>query len=266
MPIAHSSIAPAAEAICVYGFVRAVSGADAACAVTLRRNGGIGALLSRVPLDDFHGAAAERHLADPAWIVPRIRRHAEIVECAMACSPVFPMPFATLYSSLDALDQVIRRHRATIGEFLDLVTDRQEWTLRVTPDVDDLPFLDTLAGQTRPGWSSQAPGLRYLRLRRERPALLALAASRAAAMAEALIGALRPLATRIRALPETAAAPQAAGFALLVPTAQGGALQQQVRALAAAQPGAGLRIALSGPTPPYSFRPALDPPPRQEVA
>ncbi len=259
---------PTDRLVYVYAFVDAARLGDLARltdtgpALSLHRVGTIGAIVHQVPAAEFSGIDGERNLADPAWLMPRICRHEALVESAMQCSPVFPTGFATLYVSLDSLTGLMRRHEATIADFLRQVTGQQEWSLRLTAELGDPATLADLAAELWPGWSACPPGLRYLRLRQGRPALLQAARERAARQMPGIVDRLRDLVTAIR--PLVPAAARAAGeqyvetYALLVPVGQQAALRARVTELAAEpaplHPGA----ALSGPWPPYSFRPLLD--------
>jgi hypothetical protein len=263
-----ASAAAGERAIYVYGFVDAARldgsrpplAADQA--LVLHRVGGNGAMIREVPAADFCGGDAERNLADPAWLMPRIRHHESVVEDAMQCSPVFPLGFATLYRSIDTLTGFMRRHEAAILGFLRRVDGEQEWALKVTAELDDPAALDALAMELWPSWSGDPPGLRYLRVRQARPELLKAAAARAARLTSGIVDALRPLATSIRPLRRATAAPGAdrqhtEDHAVLAAAARRAALHERLNALAAAPDHQCLRITLSGPWPPYSFRPLL---------
>jgi hypothetical protein len=260
---------PADHLVYVYAFVDAdrlddlSHLTDAEPSLSLHRVGAIGAIVCYVPATAFSGSDGERNLADPAWLMPRICRHEAVVEKAMQFSPVFPTGFATLYVSLDSLTGQIRRHEAAIAEFLKQVTGQQEWSLKLTARLDDPAALAELATELWPGWSACQPGLRYLRLRQGRPALLQAASKRAAQQFPGIVDRLCDLVTAIRPLVPSAAS-RAAGeqhietYALLVPVGHQTALHARVDEFAAGQDSLHLQTALSGPWPPYSFRPSLD--------
>jgi hypothetical protein len=263
---ASRSPAPDEQAIYVYAFVDATQDAphrpDAQGLLSLHRVGSINAIICQVPLADFCGPEAERNLEDPAWLLPRIRYHESVVESAMAWSPVFPARFATLFASVASLTDFMRRHETAIARFLEQVTGQQEWTLRLTAALDDLATHDDLAVELWPDWSGYSLGKRYLRLREERPRLLRLAGERVAQLVPAILDGLRPLVTAIRPLgsvePPGSGAQYIEKHAILVSVSQLAALHDRAGELAAEQKNQRLQIALSGPWPPYSFRPALD--------
>ncbi len=58
-------------------------------------------VISKVPLEAFEAALATGE-PDPAWIVPRAMQHERVIEAIMARSPVLPVRFGALFSSLGA--------------------------------------------------------------------------------------------------------------------------------------------------------------------
>jgi hypothetical protein len=264
---AGRSPSPAGQAVYVYAFVdmtmadRLPLSPDQA--VSVHPVGEAGALIREVPLAEFCGLEGEQNLADPAWIMPRICHHAAVVEGAMRVSPVFPAAFATLYLGLDSLTDFMRQHHAAITGFLRRVAGQEEWALKLTAELDDASTLDALATGLWPEWSTCSPGLRYLRSRQERPRLLEAARDAVARTMHGIVAGVRPLATAIRPFVRAAGA-GASGhahveeYALLSPAGRGGILADRLGELAGDNCGPGVRFALSGPWPPYSFRPSLD--------
>jgi hypothetical protein len=264
-------IAPreANQAIYVYAFVATgqLDGLQVAThadrPLLMHRVGTISALVCRVSATEFCGIDAERHMAEPTWIMPRIRHHEAMVEAAMKWSPVFPLRFATLYASFDSLTDYMRRHSATIASFLHQVTGQEEWAVTVTAELDDLAGLGVLAAELCPGWHGYSAGERYLRLRQERSFLLKEAKDRAAQEIPGILDGLRTSATAVRSLVRSAARQDfdrqhVEAYALLSLVERRVALCDQISELAAACERRRLYIALSGPWPPYSFRPLLD--------
>jgi hypothetical protein len=236
---------------------------DADRPILLHHAGGISAVIDLVQADSFRGPEGERNMADPAWIMPRIRYHESVVEGVMERSPVYPTRFATLYTSFDSLTQHMGRHEIAISHFLRQVTGQREWAVTVTAELDDLKSLESLAIELWPAWSGISPGTRYLRLRQERSALLSVARERIVATMPDIVDTFRPCTTAIRTLVRHAATrdpghQRVADYALLTPVLRQEALRERLSGLAADLKRRGLHIALSGPWPPYSFRPLLD--------
>src|SRR5664280_2251761 len=84
----------------------------------IRHSPDLCAVLSEVAREDFCGPAAELHMQELSWVAPRAVRHEAVIEGVMACSPVLPSPFGTLFSSLKALTEFVDQNRETIALFL----------------------------------------------------------------------------------------------------------------------------------------------------
>ncbi|WPP03075.1 GvpL/GvpF family gas vesicle protein [Methylocella tundrae] len=232
----------------------------------LHRVGSVAALIGVVPVADYCGADAERRLADVAWLAPRVRRHAALVDWAAQWSSVFPAPFGTLYESLDSLTAFTHAHVATIAEFLQAVAGKEEWELRGSARLDEAESLDRLARAAWPDWCELTPGKRYMRLCRDRNALIEQGRAEAGAFICAFVMDLKPLTATVRLheanrRPNGADEPELiARYSLLVAKPDVAALQERVRDASARASHGHVTIALSGPWPPFSFRPDLKAP------
>jgi hypothetical protein len=267
---ANSSVLARETAICLFAF--------AECADALRQRlpdatieqrlmlhcvGCVAALVGVVPIDDYHGADSERRLSDIAWLAPRVRRHAELVAWMARRSSVFPAPFGTLYLSLDNLTAFMRAHEATIAGFLRAVADKEEWELRAVADLDGPHALDRLACDAWPDWRSLSKGSRYMRLCRDKSALLDFGRAEAAAFVRDFVAELRPFTSDARRiglsrLPGPDGEEAVARYALLVAKTGVAAIRDRIREIAPRALSRHVAIALSGPWPPFSFRPHLN--------
>lgn len=231
----------------------------------VRRAGPIAALISMVPLSDYCGDDAAGHLSDPAWLAPRTMHHAAVLRQAMQCSPVYPAPFATLFASLDGLSAFMRAHAQTLGEFFRTVAGMAEWELRASTCLDNRAALEALTRDAWPDWAQLTPGTRYLRLCRDRAGLVAVRRALVQDIATRLAERLQPPAASLRRLglpraPESGSEELVGRFALLVPLSGASVLAQRIDAVADEAAGNGITLALSGPWPPFSFRPDLPSP------
>jgi hypothetical protein len=258
------------EAICLFVFaqsdnVRKRPSEAVDERLILRRVGSIAALIGAVPISDYCGAAGERNLADAAWIAPRVRRHAELVECTMRLSPVFPIPFGTLYKSFDSLAAFMRAHEESIGGFLQRVADKEEWELRACARFDSPEILDRLACDAWPEWRALTKGVRYMRACRDRDALLDVGRAAAAARVREFVAELRPLAASVRQHDpgrrlDPGAGEPIARYAFLVERSNADEVRARVKEIAVGASRQNIGITLSGPWPPFSFRPDLSAP------
>ena len=237
----------------------------------LHRAGPIAALIGMVPLAEYCGADAAHHLGDLAWLAPRTMHHAAVLRQAMQVSPVYPAPFATLFASRNSLSAFMLAHAHTLVEFFRAVAGMAEWELKASACLADRAALEALARDAWPDWAQLAPGTRYLRLCRDRPGLVAAGRAAAQTIAARLAERLLPPATASRRLvvqpaPDSDAGELVGRFALLVPLGGASALAQRLEALAGEAASDGIALALTGPWPPFSFRPDLPRMPRPAEA
>jgi Gas vesicle synthesis protein GvpL/GvpF len=258
-----ASLASADEAICLFAFIEQPGSVELLGGpLMLHREGAVAALVGVAPVADYCGVEGERHLADVAWLAPRVQRHAEIIEWAMERSSVFPVPFGTLYSSLASLTMFMRAHEAAIIEFFRAVADKEEWELRATAKFDSPETLDELACSAWPDWRELPKGARYMRLCRDRNALIEFGRAEAAAFMRDFVAKLWPLTADVRQHDVShrigsGEAEPVARYALLLSKANVAAVRARIEEIADGASCPHIAIALSGPWPPFSFRPHL---------
>ena len=260
------------EAVCLFAFVTGPSAHETLLPgdareqrLMLHRVGSVVALTSIVPLTDYCGAEAERRLADITWLAPRVHQHATLVEWAMRSSPVFPAPFGTLYLSLDSLTAFMHAHEAKIADFLRTVAGKEEWELRASADLNGHEILEQLAGNLWPDWQALTKGTRYMQLCRDRSVLVEQGRAEAVALVHDFVAELQPLTAAVhqhgvRAMTEAGGLEPIARYALLVAKKDVTSLQESVREAGNRAAHKHIGIALSGPWPPFSFRPNLESP------
>jgi hypothetical protein len=243
-------------------------GVDGEGSINLIAFGNVVAVASAVRVDDFLGPSAEARMKDLAWVGPRVCRHEEVVERAMRASPVVPARFATLFSSRERLAAWLETHQDAISRALDRFADHEEWAVKGTLDrrKAEACFLDAaLARQS--GVLSSSPGARYFEERRlqagvgrELDAWLSEAGAR---IAKALLDHAAEFREREVVSGE---APDEEGarvlnWAFLVSRSSVDDLGARIQQINAEQSERGLILTLSGPWPPYSFCPSLEPEP-----
>lgn len=106
------------------------TGLDGQNLLFLQRWQDIVAVLSKVNLDEFCGPSAESRMEDLSWVGPRACHHEQVVEEVMRRSPVFPVRFGTIFSSLEGLEKILKMHHGAISRFLDRVADEDEWSVK----------------------------------------------------------------------------------------------------------------------------------------
>ncbi len=262
-----------ATGLYLYGFARPESlpgpesgGVDEDGLLFAQPHGDIAAVLSEVPLEEFTGPDAERHLTELAWLTPRVLRHEEAIYRVLGRSPVLPAAFGTIFTSRERVERLLEANHDTIAGFLDDTTGTEEWGIKLYLRRDDalLRLREDSRASEDAELANVSPGLRYMQERRLRAeADRALEAWLDEAMAR-LRDALDPLAVasaerRVFAAPETPGE-MVANWAFLVATEDVERLREAAEEAAAPLAPYGLTLEWAGPFPPYSFAPVLDEP------
>jgi Gas vesicle synthesis protein GvpL/GvpF. len=206
---------------------------------------------------EFCGEAAEARLQDLAWLGPRACRHAAVIEEVMRQTPVLPARFATLFTSLDSLQQAVHEHREAITGFFARLGDKQEWAVKGL--LDRAGALRRL-GSPEPSAPATSPGARYFQEKRiqaqwERDFNFRLKefCRRAAAALGAEVNDFRER----PALGAVADAEVVLNWAFLVAPAALEDFRVRLGRFNGEEAFPGLLLTPSGPWPPYSFAPDL---------
>ena len=91
--------------------------------------------------------------SDPEWVVPRVLRHERVVETVLSRGPILPVRFGALFATRQALMAWVAANRAAISGFLDHVSDKEEWTVRIHVELGTA--LDILMAR-EPDWIARA--------------------------------------------------------------------------------------------------------------
>ncbi|MFQ3171752.1 MAG: hypothetical protein ACI9DG_001789 [Oleispira sp.] len=128
------------QAIYLYGFVPsnrvapAMQGIDDAHSLELHACDGLIAVVSLVPLVDFESIDSEDNTQYLAWLTPRAYRHSAVIDKVMEQGAIYPLSFGTLFSSVNALEQVMTQRSNDVSASLQHIADCQEWSLEVAVD------------------------------------------------------------------------------------------------------------------------------------
>lgn len=232
--------------------------------------GGASAIVGEVPLRAFEAAmsAGVDGGPDPDWVVPRALRHEAILDAVLARSPVLPVRFGALFSTLEALAALASEHRGAIDRFFESIGDRLEWSLR---GYYDLGRAVELLLEVDPALSGrrlalpESPGARYFqekKLREEARREARRSASLAAGLAR---DALRSITEDARSLPIRAAEGADREMILhetfLMSRGRAAEALDSIRAASTGRVGGLLTLEPSGPWPPFHFCPDLGGPP-----
>ena len=156
----------------VYGIVPAglatpslPSGLDDAD-VSVERDVGVAALVSRLDASSYAPEAIERNSADVEWLSPRAMAHDRVLTWASDHGPVVPLPMFSVFSGPDAVRSMLRDRLPQLASTLERVGRGREYALRVyRVDAELLAVIATLSPRLEELASSAAsasPGQRYL--------------------------------------------------------------------------------------------------------
>jgi hypothetical protein len=128
------------NSIYLYGFVppgidldlSMVVGVETAQPVRALEFAGTTAIIGEVSLEAFDAAmsAGPDGGPDPAWIIPQVLRHEAVLDKVLTRSPVLPARFGALFSSRDALAELVSEHQGPIAGYFEAIGDRLEWSIR----------------------------------------------------------------------------------------------------------------------------------------
>ena len=238
------------------------AGVDGRQPVLVRTCGEACAVYSEVELGEFLGESAEAHLQDLTWLGPRVCRHEAVIEQVMSRTSVLPARFATIFPSLDSLEQFILEHRKAIAGFFADLGKKQEWAVKGL--LDRVLALEKLGQSTaKEQVLDSSPGTRYFQEKRIKAQLEREFNQRLRAFCQQTAAALAAYAGGFKerkvltSVAEGTEGEVVLSWAFLIPS---GALDNFRASLERFNDGEafpGLRLALTGPWPPYSFAPDL---------
>lgn len=265
----------AEQGVYLFCFARASAARDIAVAglggsdpVSTLEAGDAAAVFCAVSLADFQGELAERNLNDPAWVVPRACEHERVIEAVMTRSPVLPARFGSVFASKDALEAFLADRHPEISKFLESVADKEEWGLKAFVDAHKagerlLLSEPTLVKQFER--LAESPGTRYFQERRLRAEVTRHAEVWSCQMAEEIQSELAADAVSVCPLPILPRSfserpdDMVLNCAVLLASRRVADFRYRAETLSARLGQHGVTIELSGPWPPYSFCPTLEP-------
>jgi hypothetical protein len=214
------------------------------------------AVVDRVDRADWAGEDAEENLQSIEWVGPRAVRHEEVIEAVMEKAPVFPARFGTLFSSVEQLVRRIASRQDALQAYFERIAGCREWTLRghLEREVAQEALADSDDGsETRPGTAYLKKQKRVQDARGDVEAWLDEVAAR---LDRRLASSAKEIEPQEPPPRSSEAGEPVLERALLVPVDHEDALRTTLREENDRLADRGLQLALNGPWPPYSFRPA----------
>lgn len=220
--------------------------------------GPFGAVVSVVDRADWAGEDETDKMEDLSWVAPRAYRHEQVVEAVMeAEEPVYPARFGTLFSGVDRLRSGLDAHHDALRSYFDAVDGAEEWAVKGLLDRER-----AAAHVAEAAAPADESGTAYLQRRKRVQDAQADLDDWLDDVAEALRSPLAAQARDTRVLPVRGNAGRddevAFNWAFLVPRSDEEAFRAAVNRQSEKHEPHGLTLDLTGPWPPYNFRPALD--------
>lgn len=223
------------------------------------------AVLSEVNLDDFSDPEAKEKMEDLTWVAPRALRHEEVVMMVMENSPVLPVRFGTVFSSLAAAAEPLRQRQDALRKFFRYIAGKQEWTLKLYVSMYQARARMTAARMAaeKEQLAGLSPGKRYFleqkikgTVDKEVQAWLKVIGEEIGKLAKEISVGFSECRLQSR---EVTGRDEEMYFhsALLVPDGSVAILVHMTDEWNNNYESQGLQIELSGPWPPYHFAPAL---------
>jgi len=228
----------------------------AGCVVRLVTEGGLAALVSSVPHDEFAAEPLRRNLNDLPWLERVAREHEGVQEQVLADTTIVPLRLCTIFDDPEGVVAMLIREAAQFGHALERLEGREEWGVKLLVDGDRL--MAASAGPTGDDAQGEGGAAYLARRRREREAREA-ARSLAAQIADDVQETLRGHALGVVRLPPQNR--ELAGYrgdmllngAYLLDRDAVEGLRGAVEELRGRYAGHGAELVLTGPWPPYNF-------------
>ena len=223
--------------------------------------GDIVAIWSEVSTGLFCGEEADIHLRDPGWLTSRACVHEAVVENAMRNTAVFPVQFATLFASVESLNDFLAAHQSEISHTLSRLEGKLEWSVKGY--VDRTKALQRAKrGSDYQSQPAATSGQQYLLEKRRRNTAETELLVWIQRVREKVAARLQPHARDFRErnhvdLGESEGMELALNWAFLLEVAVQPAFHADLRELSDEYRSRGMRFVTSGPLPPYSFTPPL---------
>lgn len=227
--------------------------------VEVVEHGGTHAVFSTLPRSLFQGEEAESNLQDIAWITPRAAAHDEVIKRVIEQTAVYPLPFGTLFSSLDRVREEMDSKLELIQEVFTKVEGCHEWGVRIL--LDRKAAVENLVEQeiAEQGVElSDSQGTRHMQMQRLRRDAKQRLAGELKGTLVGYLELLRDHTTEEMARKNVLATDSSgleglAHWSFLVEDKSQEDFVQSIKSISEQAKKVGLHLTVSGPWPPYSF-------------
>lgn len=223
----------------------------------------LAAVVESVSAMEFAPEILAQKLQCVDWVAPLARRHTTVLEQVLQHGPVVPARLCTLFSSADALTNLLAQHEQQFQDRLSWLEGRQEWGLKIFCHEDRLrsaiSLNDSDVQVLEAAAAAASPGQAYV-IRKQRDGYIAeIVTTRIEEVVDEVLDAFADVVVEMRlGSPRSEAATgrretMVVNAALLVDIASCSALHTAAGELAALLSPEGFDLELTGPWPSFSF-------------
>ena len=243
------------------GQLPAIEGLDGGSPLYAVTAGGLSAVVSDVPLEEYGGEKMAENGENIEWLKEKAARFMEIVMEVMARTSVIPMKFLTIFLTEDRVVESLEAHRADFSEAFGRISGRDEYSVKIYCDESAYKeatlaeevrnFEDSLAGKPK--------GAAFFLKKKFETELDEKLRGRICGLTNGFAEALSALASDMKINKNLAkemtgvAIPMVLNCAFLVGAGQREAFAGEIEKIRNRYGKSGFLIELSGPWPPYSF-------------
>lgn len=234
---------------------RPVAALEASARCEWIEDGGLAALVSSVPAAIYEEAPLAKRMENLPWLAERAQRHNRVLLEVMTHTPVAPCRFGVLLRKREGVVRMLRRLQKPLLQTLENLGESYEWCVKAfaAPRPVQPP---SLRGRPAKPARAASGGKAYLLDRARERAAQREATARARGRAGQVFALLARFARDVVPLPARAMKGQAEpllNLACLVQRADTRRWLARLQDLARREQDNNLRLAWSGPWPPYSF-------------
>jgi Gas vesicle synthesis protein GvpL/GvpF len=221
----------------------------------------LAAVVEEVPEREFAAEVLEHRFQDLGWVALVARKHEHLVEAVMECGSVIPAPLCTLFSSGEAVRDLLIANREKYQTLLARLRNRREWGLKVHCRAEALPDLlapsDPTAQALEHALLTASPGRAYVLRKQLERRMDELVSQRIDDVVDEVLHALDAVAVDRRLRPAQQPASDEAAMilnaAILVDAGAAAEVHAVGARLASRFGDEGFVLELTGPWPAYSF-------------
>ena len=102
--------------------------------VYLVTSGGVSAVVSDVPLEEFGEETIERNLARIEWIAATAQAHQQVLAAVSGAGAILPMRLCTIYRDRDRVREMLEEHQDKFAAALARHDRKDEWSARLSDE------------------------------------------------------------------------------------------------------------------------------------